>query len=110
MKLMPKPINQSEHRRAHLTPKRIHLLVGLMGVVITSAAFSQTPDITAKPDDGLSKKADMTLLKDGSEKAHVKDKTSKKPNDQKPATKASPSSKDSTDSLPQTKGLPTDVD
>jgi hypothetical protein len=89
--------------------KSASLFIVVMGVFVASEAFSQNADITGKPDDGLKSKTDMTLLKDGSEKAHVKEKTPKKSKDQKPSAKASPS-KDPTDSPPATKGLPTDVD
>ncbi len=43
-----------------------------------STGLAQKTDITGKPDDGLDTKTDMTLLKDGSEKAHVKEKGAKK--------------------------------
>jgi hypothetical protein len=62
----------------------------------TTPLFAQNPS-----EDPLAKETtDKTLLKDGSEKAHIKPKKTKKSKDVKPETSATPS----------TKGLPTDVD
>jgi hypothetical protein len=85
--------------------KNAIFLTILSVMFISSRGFSQKPDLT---DDGLSEKKDMTLLKDGSEKEHIKNKRSKK-NKDVPGVKSSPS-KDSTETSPPTKGLPTDVD
>ncbi len=74
--------------------KAILFSFGLI-MIFVSLAFAQNTDTTEKPD--------RTLLKDGSEKAHIQNKHLKK-------TKTTSPQPQETPAKPATAGLPTDVD